>query len=124
MLPMKGGFWLTLATTLCAASCLSPTLPLPPPEVDNISETEAGTWQVRGTCAPGAEVVILDDATGRGVVVEDRERRGIFFAVVQADPCDLIIVTQSVGGEDSAASRFVVQELREGTEVDPQACAP
>lgn len=121
---MRRGAWLLFATALSGSACLSPTLPLPPPEVDSISETAAGTWQVRGTCSPGAEVVIVDDATGRGVVVEDRERRGIFFAAIQADPCDVIIVTQSVGSEDSSASRFVIQEVREGIEVDPDACAP
>jgi len=61
---------------LAAAACLSPTLPLPPPEdPDTIqpSAEHSGYWRVSGECYTGAMVTLFNDRTRKGVVVEDTE---------------------------------------------------
>ena len=48
------------------AACLSPTLPLPPPEEPTSISASAveGYWDVRGQCTPGAVVLVKNVATG------------------------------------------------------------
>lgn len=114
------------ALAALGAACLSPTLPLPPPEQpDNIETDETlSEWTIRGSCLVGAEVVVLDEATGRGAVYEDRSGFGHYTLVIQGSRCDIVTVRQAVGDDTSGETGFVLQETLGGTVTDPSACAP
>jgi hypothetical protein len=109
-----------------ALACLSPTLPLPPPsEPETISADASLTlWTVRGACAPGAEIVVLNEATGRGAAFEDRDGRGRYSVELEGSRCDVVTVRQGLGTEVSAETGFVLQETTASTPDDPTACAP
>lgn len=91
------------------ASCLSPTLPLPPPETEFITESEEGFWTISGTCESGALVTVFNETQHQGVVVEDRDRRGKFVVTLKADLCDVGWASQVVGNESSSRTSFVVK---------------
>lgn len=99
-----------LVGALAMPSCLSPTLPLPPPDVSSVTESlEPGVWQISGTCTPGALVTVLNDETGLGVVFDDRDDTGQWVVQLPADLCDRAWVRQEVGTKGSALEEFVVQ---------------
>lgn len=117
-----GGLWLGLPVLLVAA-CLSPTLPLPPPEEpSSISENADGTWQVAGSCLEGAQVILLNEATARGVVVVDQDASGHYSIAVPGEACDVIVLSQSASDEVSGETRFTLRAVEGGTAVDPTAC--
>lgn len=108
-------------------SCLSPTLPLPPPEAPDALHAAAtpGVWLVSGTCTPGARVTVLNEATGRGAVFEDRDSTGRYVVDVEATRCEIGSVTQSFTDDPESAStssRFIFQETTSGTPADPAEC--
>src|SRR5689334_1966561 len=93
------------ACALLGASCLSPTLPLPPPDVSSVQQSAPGTWTVTGTCKPGAVVSVFDENRGKGVLVEDRENTGTFVVELPADLCDFAWVSQTLGNETARRRR-------------------
>ena len=97
-----------------ATACLSPTLPLPPPEApDSIAMSQPGLWDVRGSCTPGARVLItLEDGTITGR--EDTDNDGRYFIQIQAELCEGAEVTEVVGGKASDATFFVVEPVTNG----------
>jgi hypothetical protein len=98
---------------MTTASCLSPTLPLPPPEQPEVirpSVTTTGSWEISGTCLAGAIVTVFNEETGRGVVIEDRNNTGRYRVELAADFCDFAWVSQELNQEDSARTTFVIQE--------------
>ena len=101
---------LAALSTLAASSCLSPTLPLPPPEVPSsiTAGADPGTWDVSGDCDYGALVTVFNETTGRGVVVEDRARVGVYRVTLEGAKCDAAWVRQEVGGEESTSQTFVL----------------
>lgn len=112
-----------VAFLLVLAGCLSPTLPLPPPEEPGtITENADGTWQVAGSCIEGAQVVLLNEARGRGVVLVDQDATGHYSIAVAGDACDVIVLTQSLGDEASGETRFALRAVASGVAVDPAAC--
>jgi hypothetical protein len=103
--------------------CLSPTLPLPPPDLpSNVTNAAEDLWAIQGTCVPGAEVIVVDEATGDGVVFVDLERTGQFNVEIHAKLCDYVTITQTARNEDSAKTGFLVQPIVNGTPVDPSTC--
>ncbi len=107
-----------------APGCLSPTLPLPPPdEPESIAFSDDDRWQVRGACQPGATVLVKNTATSSIVGVEDRSRSGRYFIEVEGDPCDRAEVWQLVDGESSTATGFLLEERVNGLPVDGS-CSP
>ncbi len=112
-----------LLAAMGAASCLSPTIPLPPPEVDTISlSAEPGIWFVSGTCAEGALVTVLNDETGEGVVVEDRDLDGRWFISFAAEECDLAWAKQERGSDSSSRNTFVVEAISPNGPVGTSNC--
>lgn len=101
------------------SGCLSPTLPLPPPdEPENIAfDEELGGWQVRGACQPGATVLVKNLATGLITGVDDQRAIGRYFVLVEGEPCDRMEVSQLVDGETSSATGFVLEERVNGLTV-------
>lgn len=103
---------IAVASALSAASCLSPTLPLPPPDVDTSTEAADGQhWIIVGTCTPGALVTLLNDETGLGAVYEDRLQSGHFTIEIEAQRCDKAWVTQQFGTDGSSRYEFVIDTI-------------
>lgn len=107
---LRLGF-VALASALGATSCLSPTLPLPPPEVETVTQTDPAHWTITGTCSPGALVTVFNEATGRGVVYEDRTEAGTFVVELEAALCDPGWASQEHGSDSSGRAGFVIDEL-------------
>jgi hypothetical protein len=108
-----------------AAGCLSPTLPLPPPDRPDDMQPlvdAPDTWVIAGPCLEGALVTVFNERTGVGVVVEDRDRDGHYEIEIQAQRCDLAWVEQSQGEDESSRTSFVIQEFTPSGPVDPNAC--
>jgi hypothetical protein len=97
-------------------ACLSPTLPLPPPEApDAIAASEtAGFWDVRGTCTPGARVLIKNLRTGVVTGRDDQSNTGRYFIHMPAELCDQAEVTEVVGTHTSDATFFVIEPVTNG----------
>lgn len=119
-LPMPRRFLLRLGLTaiavaLVGASCLSPTLPLPPPDVGTVTQSSDPThWSISGSCTPGALVIVLNDDTGEGAVYEDRAESGVWFVQLEAEKCDHVWVSQQYGTEGSSRQIFRVDEITDG----------
>jgi hypothetical protein len=110
-------------TALLFSACLSPTLPLPPPDVNSMHQAQtAGHWTVSGTCLTGAIVTVFNERTGKGAVVEDRENTGFFSVVIEAEPCDLAWAKQEEGQDTSARTTFSIQGKSQDLLEDPGAC--
>lgn len=109
-------FFAALVVLATTASCLSPTLPLPPPEQpDFVSQDSTGLWQIAGNCDRGALVTVFDTATGRGVVVEDVARSGTYHVAIAGKVCDTVWVSQqTLEGGESPVTAFVLEEWNQG----------
>jgi hypothetical protein len=104
--------------------CLSPTLPLPPPGApDAVRGLDGGRWEILGQCSPGAVVTAMVERTGQGAIVEDREADGRYRVEVEADACDVVLLSQIDGEEGSAQTRVVLQHIESGAAVDTDECA-
>ena len=114
---------LSLLSLVAVASCLSPTIPLPPPDAPSIitAGTTPGTWEVYGTCEPGATVTVVDEATNLGVVVINSA--GSYHVTLAGTKCDWAWVTQAIeGGEPSAPTYFQLAVTGLGTPDNNPAC--
>lgn len=107
---------MSLSAGVFAAACLSPTLPLPPPEApDSIAMSqELGMWDIRGSCTPGARVLITNPRTGVITGREDTDNDGRYFIQIDADLCDNAEVSEVVGGKTSDSTFFVVEPVTNG----------
>lgn len=102
-------FVLAAASALVGVSCLSPTLPLPPPDVESIQQAGPKQWTIAGSCKPGAVISIFNETQKQGVLVEDTDLSGKFVVELTADLCDLGWVSQVLGVEASTETSFVVE---------------
>lgn len=101
-----------LVGALAGPSCLSPTLPLPPPDVETVTaSSEPNLWNVSGTCAPGALVIVFNDASGEGAVFEDRALSGQWFVQLEGEQCDAAWASQERGNDASTHTPFVLDEI-------------
>jgi hypothetical protein len=107
-----------------APSCLSPTLPLPPPDhPDAISQDSTGLWQVSGHCDVGATVLVSNARTGFGVSMQDLGNHGTYHLALPGQPCDLARVQELLAdGEWTQATGFLLQDYNNGAPVDPSSC--
>lgn len=115
---------LPAAVALTLSSCLSPTIPLPPPELPDTIRIGAaqGSWDVFGQCTRGALVTVFNERTGVGVIVEDRDRTGSYHVVIEGTQCDLAHVEEEVDGERSAPTTFVLAPHLPGDPSDNPLC--
>jgi hypothetical protein len=121
--PRAGLVAVAALAALGLGSCISPTLPLPPPEApESIQAVEDGTWRVGGSCTPGAVVTVLNQVTGLGVTIEDRDLDGRYAVTLEAEECDLASVTQADEDGLSPETSFVIVETVPGVESDPSIC--
>lgn len=113
------------AITLATSSCLSPTLPLPPPEQpDDIRiGTTVGTWLVSGRCTAGATVLVINEKTGLGVIVEDRTQSGNYTVILAGAQCDLASVRESFSdGLEAGPTTFPLAARKPGDPTDNPLC--
>jgi hypothetical protein len=98
------------------SACLSPTLPLPPPETPDAvgASVDAGVWEVRGSCTPGATVLIRNVNTGVISGTEDKNNDGRYFIRVDAEACDGAEVFEIVDTTTSDASFFLIEPTTNG----------
>jgi hypothetical protein len=110
-----------LATGFVA--CLSPTLPLPPPEAPTgvTASSDDGFWDVRGQCTPGAVVLVKNLATGVIAGTEDDDADGRYFVRIEGELCDPAEVSEIVEDESSDATYFVLQPVT-NSEPDSASC--
>ena len=115
---------LAAAVSLASSSCLSPTLPLPPPEQPTTITAGAtpGTWEVFGNCNPGALVTVFNEKAGHGVVVEDRTLSGVYHVTIEATECDLAWVKEELGNDETTRTSFVLAARKSGDPTDNPAC--
>ncbi|MBM4360218.1 MAG: hypothetical protein FJ096_19095 [Deltaproteobacteria bacterium] len=117
-----------LVALVLETGCLSPTLPLPPPEApltitESVPPGEDGesTWLVRGTCSPGAIVLVENVDTGRIQGIEDDDGDGRYTLSVAAKPCARAEVWQLFEDIQSTRTGFLVAPTTNGS-VAPGAC--
>ena len=99
---------LLLAAGVCLVSCLSPTLPLPPPDRPDLSAPDAsGLVRLQGVAAPQAEVIAWNHNTDliAGQVTGDDSR---YDFTMKAQANDLIELWYVQGSDESQSIRFVV----------------
>jgi len=103
------------ALCVCAASCASPTLPLPPPEEPVFSpSTEAGHVHLHssGGAEPNAIIVIVNEDTS--VPLEERvtgteaDATGSWDADVLASSGDVLDISEQSGTAASASTQAIV----------------
>lgn len=95
---------------LCLGACLSPTLPLPPPDApENIGLSDDGVWEVRGLVTPGATVLVKNLATGQIVGAEDQDADGRYFIRVPGEMCDAAEVTELFDSTTTAETFFILE---------------
>src|SRR5690349_5585540 len=76
--------------SLAGSACVSPTLPLPPPEPSDIQPASTpGTWIISGKSNdPHALIVIQDERTNQGVSVISSADTRAYSVELEASPCD------------------------------------
>ncbi len=99
---------LLLTAGLCLLGCLSPTLPLPPPNRPDVSSPDAeGFVRLQGVAAPQAEVIAWNHRTDliAGQVTGDDSR---YDFQIKAEASDVIELWYVQGSEESQSIRVVV----------------
>lgn len=107
---------LAILATSSLAACLSPTLPLPPPEApDAIAMSEEiGVWEVRGTNTPGSVVLVKNLNTGVIAGAEDKDSDGRYFIRIAGSLCDAAEVYEIIGTDTSGTTFFLLEGLVNG----------
>jgi hypothetical protein len=105
-----------LAVCAGLGACLSPTLPLPPPEEpDAISASdEEGVWEVRGSNTPGAVVLVKNLNTGVIAGSEDKDGDGRYFIRIAGSLCDGAEVSEIIGDDTSDSTFFLLEDVVNG----------
>jgi hypothetical protein len=99
----------TFAAALAATACLSPTLPLPPPNEPQQSELdETGTVHLTGNVRPKAWVYALNQATDKGYI-QITGTNGRYDLAVQAAHGDPIVLWYELTGEPSEPTYFEIR---------------
>jgi hypothetical protein len=101
---------LLLSAGLAVASCLSPTLPLPPPDRPDVSAPDvSGLVRLEGSAAPHSEVIAWnhDNDVIAGQVTRDTSR---YDFTIQAEVGDYIELWYIQGDQESQSVRFNVPE--------------
>jgi hypothetical protein len=99
---------LPLLAGLCLAACLSPTLPLPPPDRPDVSSPdENGLVRIQGIAAPKSQVLAWNHANDviAGQVTNDSSR---YDFTIQAQVNDYIELWYIQGSDESQTVQFKV----------------
>jgi len=99
--------WL-LAAALITAGCLSPTLPLPPPNDPNVSATDtAGLVRLTGTVEPDSQVFAWNRNTD--TIGGQYTKSGAYDFTIQAQERDPITFWYVKGTTESTSTDFVIR---------------
>jgi hypothetical protein len=99
-----------LLSSLALGACLSPTLPVPPPEAPgDVGLGADGLWELRGRCTPGAVVLVRNLDTGLITGVEDRDANGSYFMRVAGELCARAEIWELIGDDVSGATFFLFE---------------
>jgi hypothetical protein len=93
---------------LCLASCLSPTLPLPPPAKPDVSgPDESGYVRLQGVAAPRSEVIAWNHNNNliAGQVTGDTS---LYDFEIKAEENDVIELWYIKGSEESSSVKIIV----------------
>ena len=105
-------YLLLAASTLALASCLSPTLPLPPPDRPDVSAPDAsGMVRIQGTAVPKAEVIAWNHANNviAGQVTGDS---AVYDFTIQGQTNDVIELWYHKGNDQSQSVSFKVPDAK------------
>ncbi len=104
-----------VAGACLASACLSPTLPLPPPEQpDAIAEAEQDVWEIRGSNTPGSVVLVKNLSNGLISGVEDKDSDGRYVIRVDGKECDRAEVYEIIGTDTTDTTFFVLENVVNG----------
>jgi len=98
---------LLAAAGLLVSGCLSPTLPLPPPDRPDVSSPDqSGLVRIQGVASPQSEVIALNHGNNviAGQVLRDSSR---YDFTIQGEVGDAIEIWY-VEGEDKSPSTTVI----------------
>jgi hypothetical protein len=111
------------ALAASAPGCLSPTLPLPPPVVESVTQGDSGYWEITGDCYAGADVWVknVSVAAAPGWTIECATN-GLFNLSVAGKACDRIDVIQVMNEQFSPNAYARLQATQNATPVNPNAC--
>jgi hypothetical protein len=115
MAAMRRRVLFQIALVVLGASCLSPTIPLPPPDKpDSITPLSTpGEWSIAGNCIKGALVNVINKRTHEGAVFIDEEETARYSVQIEGAECDSMYVTQEIYNDDgelekSAQTAFIL----------------
>jgi hypothetical protein len=106
-MPLSRRGWL-LGTALFAVSCLSPTLPLPPPSEPSVTSTDvAGLVRLTGVVRAQSEVFAMNHSTNliRGQYTESGE----YDFTIEAQERDSISLWYVHGTAESLPNDFLIR---------------
>lgn len=91
------------------SACLSPTLPLPPPDRPSTIEGPDAQGNVRlaGTMTPGAVAYARNQVNGQGVF-NNTNADGFYELMLRAQVGDGVLLWYTLDGERSQAVRFEI----------------
>jgi hypothetical protein len=95
---------------LCVASCLSPTLPLPPPAKPDVSSPdESGYVRLQGVAAPQSEVIAWNHQSDI-IAGQVTGESALYDFEIKADVSDVIELWYIQGSDESSSIKIVVPE--------------
>jgi hypothetical protein len=101
--------WL-FAAGLVLAGCLSPTLPLPPPNKPDVQgPDQQGLVTLSGTTEAGATVFVENLRTGQVVGQKDLDADGLYQLVIGAELQDRVDLWYTLGSEESPHLIFEIE---------------
>lgn len=112
-----------VAATHSASGCLSPALPLPPPEPTFIEAAATpGRWIVSGQSNEGhALVVVQNERTGEGVSTTSDTATRAYTVEIEARHCDpAAILELDDASSEVARTPFIIQPTSNG--FDDRSC--
>jgi hypothetical protein len=98
-----------VGAALAVAGCLSPTLPLPPPNEPQVSQVSEGVYLLSGGVPPRSEVYAYNARTSF-IDGQATDESGKYAFEIQAAPGDSIELWYSKGAKDSQITRFEIPD--------------
>ncbi len=92
--------------SVMATSCISPTLPLPPPEVPEITQVGAEQYRLQGTLPVEGSVIVQDARTS---LIYGQANVTSYDLVISARDGDSIVFWYDVGNSASDTTIFQIE---------------
>lgn len=92
---------------LAAPACLSPTLPLPPPDRPDVEPIGSGQYRLTGAIPVAGTVLVLNPRTD---LVHGQVADLAYDFVIPAEVGDVLYLWYEAGLESSDAARFEIED--------------